>query len=206
MFKTTLLWLYYSQMDDVQLEKIAKFKIASLRPEVQPLVIDEIKKRGLDNNLIRGIEAQMKELTNKELLDLVNKIHGLDCPMCGEPQKGLVGGIVRKVRSYLIVCLYEKRWIIACQTCVDKERKNQLIMNLLFGWWAIPKGMLLRTPQAIIGHFRDNDRKEEISELILAQTATYHIGELRTNWDNEKILVTYIHGLNNTPVAFGLTP
>lgn len=186
----------YSKMSDAELEIIAKFKIALLQTEVKPIVIAEIKKRGLDNNLLTGIEAQTKELSETELLELMNKIKGLSCPICGESNKGLVGGIIRKVRSYVILTQYEKRPIIACQSCMDKERKNQLIKNCLLGWWGIPGGMFYRTPQAILGHFLDNRRKEELSELILAETAIQGIGELRTNWDNEEKLVEYIHRQN----------
>ena len=192
---------HYSKMDDAKLERIAKFEIASLQPEVQPIVIAEIKKRGLDNNLLTGIEAQTKELTGDELIELINKIKGLDCPICGEPNRGLVGGVIRKVRSYLIVSQYEKRPIIACQSCVDKERKNQLIKNSLFGWWGIPWGMFYRTPQAIIGHFRDNSRKYELSETILAETAVHSVGELRTNWENEEKLVEYIYRQNHALIT-----
>ena len=131
---------HYSKMDDSKLERIAKFEIASLQPEVRPIVIEEIKKRGLDENLISGIEAQTKELTKEEIYKLRDKVEGLDCPSCGKSNKGLVGGIIRKVRSYLIFTQYEARPMIACKECVESERKNQLIKNSLLGWWAIPWG------------------------------------------------------------------
>lgn len=188
---------HYSKMDDARLEKIAKFEINSLQQEVQPIVIAEIKKRGLDNNLLAGIEAQVKELTDDELIELMDKIRGLDCPICGEPNKGLVGGVIKKVRSFVVFSQYEKRTIIACQSCVDRERRNHLLKNCLLGWWGVPWGMLYWTPKVIIDHFLDNTRKQVISETILEETAIYGVGELRTNWDNEEKLVEFIHQQNN---------
>jgi hypothetical protein len=187
---------HYSKMDDSKLERIAKFEIASLQPEVQPIVIAEINKRGLDKNLLTGIEAQTKELSEEEVYGLRDKIVGLDCPNCQKPNQGLVGGIIRKVRSYIIFTQHETRPMIACQTCVESERKNQLIKTSIFGWWGIPWGLFYRTPQAIINHFRDNNKKEEISESIIIEFAVQNIGELKTNWENENKLVEFINHQN----------
>jgi len=187
---------HYSKMDDSKLERIAKFEIASLQPEVKPIVIAEIQKRGLDENLLTGIEAQTKELSEEEVYELRDKVKGLDCPNCGKSNKGLVGGIIRKVRSYLIITQYETRPMIACKECVESERKNQLIKNSLLGWWGFPWGFFYRTPQAIINHFRDNGKREEISESILIEFAVQNIGELKTNWENEDEIVNFIHHQN----------
>jgi hypothetical protein len=188
---------HYSKMDNSKLERIAKFEVASLQPEVQPIVIAEIKKRGLDENLLTGIEAQTKEFSEEEIYAFRDKVKELDCPNCGKANQGLVGGIIRKVRSYLIMTKYETRPMIACQSCVEVERKNQLIKNSLLGWWGFPWGLLYRTPQAIINHFRDNGKKEKISESILIEFAMQNIGELKTNWENEDKLVDYLNYENN---------
>jgi hypothetical protein len=188
---------HYSEMDNSKLERIAKFEIASLNPEVHPIVIAEIQKRGFDEALITGIEAQTKTLTSEEIYELIAKIKGLDCPSCEKSNQGLVGGIIRKVRSYVIITQYEIRPIIACTTCVEAERKNQLIKNSLFGWWGFPSGLLFRTPQAIINHFIDNGKKDEISKSVLSDFAVQNVGELKTNWENEDRLVAFINHQNN---------
>ena len=187
---------HYSKMDNSKLERIAKFEIRSLQPEVLSIVIAEIQKRSLDENLLVGVEAQIKELSEEEIYDLRDKLKGLTCPSCGKVNQGLVGGIIRKVRSYLIITQYETRPMIACGYCVETERKNQLIKNALLGWWGFPWGMFYRTPQAIINHFRDNRKKEEISESILIEFAVDNIGELKTNWRNEDELVSFINHKN----------
>lgn len=187
---------HYSKMADSRLERIAKFEITSLQPEVQPIVIAEIEKRGLDKNLLSGIDAQKKELTEYEVYELVDKIKRLDCPICAKSNQELLGGKIRKVRSFLIMTHYETRPIIACKTCVKKERKNQLIKNSILGWWGFPSGLLYRTPQAIMGHFSDNGKEKEISESILIEFAIQNIGELKTNWENEDKLTDFVRHQN----------
>jgi hypothetical protein len=192
--------LHYSKMDNAKLERIAKFEINSIQPEVRPIIIAEIKKRGLDENLLAGIEAQTKEITDENLLELIDKIIGLDCPNCGKSNSGLTGGIIRKVRSYLVLTQYEKKTMIACPSCLAGERKKQLIKNSILGWWGIPWGLFFRTPQAIINHFLDNRKYQEISESILRDFATQNIGELKTNWENEDELIEFIRHCNNVSV------
>jgi hypothetical protein len=186
---------HYSEMNISKLERIAKFEIASLEPEVQPIIIAEIKKRGLGESFLIGIEAQTKALTEEDVFELRDKIKGLNCPSCGKSNQGLVGGIIRKVRSYIIITQYETRSMIACKNCVETERKNQLIKNSLFGWWGFPSG-LYRTPQAIINHFRDNGTTHKISESILVDFALQNIGELKTDWDDDDELVRFINHQN----------
>jgi hypothetical protein len=186
---------HYSEMNISKLERIAKFEIASLEPEVQPIIIAEIKKRGLGESFLAGIEAQTKDLSEEEIFELRDKIKGLDCPSCGKSNQGLVGGIIRKVRSYIIITQHETRSMIACQNCVETERKNQLIKNSLFGWWGFPWG-IYRTLVAIINHFKDNGTTHKISESILVEFALQNIGELKTDWDDEDELVRFINHQN----------
>ncbi|MBK8055740.1 MAG: hypothetical protein IPK35_21315 [Saprospiraceae bacterium] len=61
-------------MDDSKLERIAKFEIAGLQPEVIPIVISEIQKRGLDKNLLTQDKSPIK-FVNKEIRNLINESH-----------------------------------------------------------------------------------------------------------------------------------
>jgi len=188
---------HYSKMDDFKLERIAKYEIAKLKPEIINIVTDEIKRRGLDVNLLSGIEAQTKIVSKEEVYELTVKVKKLDCPSCGKSNQGLVGGIIRKVRSYIIFTHFERRTMIACKKCVELERKIQLIKNSIFGWWGFPSGLLYSTPSAIINHFLDNRKNEAISELIISDFVLQNIGELKTNWGNEEKLVDFIYHHNN---------
>ncbi len=185
----------YANFEDYKLEHLAKNEAGSLEPEVIPILMAEIKKRGLDSNLEKGIEAQTKALTESEVLELKNKVVGLKCPMCGQKDKPLMGSLIRSVKSFVVFTNYKKTPIITCQECADKKKKSALISTIILGWWGIPWG-LVRTPQTIINYFADKSKVEEISESILTGFAIENIGEIKTNWNNEDELVEFIDHQN----------
>jgi predicted nucleic-acid-binding Zn-ribbon protein len=186
----------YESFDDFKLEHLAKNEVGSLEPEVIEILTAEIKKRGLDSNLEKGIEAQTKELTESELNELKNKITHLTCPECGQKNGQLVGSIIRTVKSFILLTSYKKVPVITCKSCADKKKKNAMISTALLGWWGIPFG-LFRTPIALIATLTDKNKSEEISDDIITGFSIENIGEIRTNWDKEDELVEFIGHVNN---------
>lgn len=189
--------VYYSKMDIDKLERIAKFEIASLRPEVINIVKEEIHKRGMDKNLLDGIQSQVIMLSPSEILEATEKIKSLKCPNCGDKKNNLVGGNLRKVRGYVFFTFDTKQEVILCGDCLNKSQNDALLKNILFGWWGFPRG-LIATPRAIIGHFKEQkrDKARGVSEVILKDFVLENIGELRTNWDNEEELIHFIQYKN----------
>lgn len=186
----------YTNFDDFKLEHLAKNEAGSLEPEVIAILTAEIKKRGLDSNLEKGIEAQTKELTENELNELKSKIANLTCPECRQKNGQLVGTLIRTVKSFIVLTSYKKVPVITCKSCADKKRKNAMISTALLGWWGIPFG-LFRTPIALIATLTDKNKSEEISEGIITGFAIENIGEIRTNWNKEDELVEFIKHVNN---------
>ena len=185
----------YADFADFKIEHLAKNEVDGLNPDVVLILIEEIKKRGLDINLISGIEAQTKELTEIEVNELKSKIINLPCPDCGQRSFPLIGSFIRTVKSFIIITSYKKSPVIVCQSCLNKRRKNAMISTLLLGWWGIPFG-LFRTPIALIASLNDNKKREVISEEIIISFAINNVGELRTNWDKENELVEFIKHWN----------
>jgi hypothetical protein len=187
----------YAEFDDYKIEHLAKNEINSLDPNVVEILKEEIKKRGLDSNLNKGIEAQSKELTESDLNELKVKISKLSCPECGQSDSPLIGTLIREVKSFIVFTHYKKTPLILCQACADKKRKNAMITTALLGWWGIPWG-LFRTPHAIISSLSDKKNLEIISDSILTQFAIENVGEIRTNWDKKSVLVDFIRHKNQT--------
>jgi len=187
----------YAGFDDFEIERIAKTEAGGIEPEVVPILIEEIKKRGLNSNLLKGIEAQTVEISEDDLTELKDKVTGLTCPECGRKETSLIGSLVRKVRSYVVITSYEKIPLILCEVCAEKTRKNSIFFNLLLGWWGIPMGVF-KTPQAIIKTLTDKKRKNEISDIILTNFVLENVGEIRTNWDNEIELTKFVGHINNS--------
>jgi len=186
----------YADFDDFKIEYLAKNEVDGLNSEVVQILFDEIKKRGLDSNLIKGIEAQTKELTEIEVNELISKIVNLPCPDCGQRSFPLIGSFVRTVKSFVIFTSTKKVAVIACKSCIKKRRKKAMITTSLWGWWGIPIG-LFRTPITLIASLNDIKKQETISESIITSFAINNIGELRTNWDKENELVEFIRHTNS---------
>jgi hypothetical protein len=186
----------YSEFDDSKIEHLAKNEAGGLESGVIPILIDEINKRGLDPDLIKGIEAQTKELTESELHELKHKITNLTCPECRQKNGQLVGSLIRTVKSFIILTSYKKIPVITCKSCADKKTKNAMISTALLGWWGIPFG-LFRTPIALIATLTDKNKSEEISDGIITGFAIENIGVIRTNWEKEDELVEFVGHVNN---------
>ena len=187
----------YADFDDFKIERLAKNEADGLAPEVIPILIDEIKKRGLNPDLIKGIESQIKELTESELNELKYKIINLPCPDCGSQSTPLVGSLIRTVKSFIFMTSYAKTPVITCKFCSNKRKKNAIITTLLLGWWGIPYG-IFKTPISLLATLRDHKKEEEISDQIITLFALNNMGELKTNWDNEKELVEYVRHINES--------
>jgi len=187
----------YADFDDFKIEYLAKNEVGGLNLEVVQILIDEIKKRELDINLIKGIEAQTKEITEIEINELKSKIVKLPCPYCGQRSFPLIGSFVRTVKSFVIFTSSKKIAVIACKSCLKERIKKAMITTSLLGWWGIPMG-LFRTPIALIASLNDIKKQEAISESIITSFAINNIGELRTNWDKENELVEFIRHTNGT--------
>ncbi len=186
----------YAYFDDFKIENLARNEAGGLEPEVIAILIEEINKRGLDLDLIKGIEAQRKEITESELIELKEKITSLKCPECGQNTSPLIGTLIRTVRSFIVFTSYKKTPLISCEACAYKKRKNAMISTAILGWWGIPWG-IFRTPMALISTLSDNKKKDEISDGIITVFAIENIGEIRTNWDKEDELVDFIEHVNS---------
>lgn len=187
----------YANLDDIELEDIAKYEAMTLEPEVIPILIEEIKKRGLNENLYKALAAQVKVLTHEEIKVFTDKIKGLPCPKCGRKNSGLVGANIRKSRSYIFISQNDESVMIACSSCIKAEKKEQLIINCLLGWWG--SGLIYPTPHAIIMHFIENGKKETISENILVKFVNNFRGKIATIWNDENQIVKFIQYQNNIP-------
>ncbi|KKQ83434.1 MAG: hypothetical protein UT04_C0032G0013 [Candidatus Daviesbacteria bacterium GW2011_GWF2_38_7] len=187
----------YANFDNFKIEHLAKNEAGFIEPEVIPILIEEINKRGLDPDLIKGIEAQTKEITEIELNELKTKIKNLPCPDCGSKGSPLIGSLIRTVKSFFVITISKKTSIITCKSCADKRMKNALISTFLLGWWGFPFG-IFKTPIAIIASMMDKNKKDKISDGIITVFAIENIGEIRTNWDKENELVNFIGHVNSS--------
>ena len=186
---------YYANMESYKLAAIAKTQISNLPPDVQSMVKEEVSKRGLGEGLLSAIAIQQVTVTPEWIAETKQAIRALPCPDCGQRGRSLVGVHIRKVRGLIFLTDYVRGAVIACPECAKDLRRKELFKNAMLGWWGFPWG-LVRTPQAIIGHYTDQNRLGEISEAILTDFETQNSGELHTRRGDEGRLLDFIRHTN----------
>jgi hypothetical protein len=178
----------YQRMSDDELIRIATQDASGLPPEAMEVVKTEIQKRGLDQNITKGLEAQNKTYTIKEVDAYCDIVRNLSCPTCGNTTERLNVTMTGEVISVLFFTSYVKRTKIGCPPCLDKAHNSALLKSALLGWWGIPWG-IIRTLQAIVFNLRRKqtnhlqDHNEDLRSFALNV-----IGELEAYKENKEKL------------------
>ena len=186
----------YRNFEDYQIEQIATEEVNSLRPGVIEILKEEIHRRKLSENLIKGIDAQTREITEKELNEYCTLVRNHTCPKCSSKTQKLNATVVGEVASILVITNYEKRAKIACPDCLDEFNNKGIKKSALLGWWAFPWGPI-RTIQSLLfnSKMKKNNHLNEpnsiFKDLILG-----NIGFLETNRNNPKKLTEFLNKIN----------
>jgi predicted nucleic-acid-binding Zn-ribbon protein len=175
----------YQRMTDDELIRIATQDAHGLTPEALEVVKAEIRKRGLNENITKGLDAQNKTITIGEIDSYCKVISELSCPICGNSSEKLNATITGEVMSFIFLTTYKKKIKVGCPDCLDKANNNALAKNAFLGWWGIPWG-IIRTIQYISLNLkskrtnRSNDPNDYLRSFALNK-----IGELET-YKNDK--------------------
>ena len=130
----------YQRMADDEVIRIATQDAAGLTPEAQKVVKEEIEKRNLDRNIIKGVLVQNKEYTVEEIGEYCMLARNLSCPTCGSNMNFLNGTITSEVMSFIFFTQYNRKLKVACPTCLDKSNNNALIKTIILGCGEFPGG------------------------------------------------------------------
>jgi len=178
----------YQRMTDKELIRIATQDAAGLTPEAQEVVKEEIERRKLDTNIVKGVQAQNKSYTVEEIDEYCNLARNLPCPICETNSAKLNATRTSEVMSFILFTQYKRQLKVACPTCLDKANNNALIKTIIIGWWGIPWGFI-KTIQAI-GHnikskkTNHNDAPNDyLRSFVLSK-----IGQFETYRDNKEML------------------
>lgn len=179
---------HYQRLDDSELVRIATQDAVGLTLEAQEVVEDEIKRRNLDANIIKGVQAQNKSYTVDEIDKYCSLVRNLSCPSCGENSVMLNGTMASEVMSFILFTQYKRQLTVACPNCLDKANNNALIITIALGWWGIPWGFI-RTIQSI-GH---NIKSKKTNHLdapndYLRSFVLSKVGQLETHKGNKEKL------------------
>lgn len=178
----------YKGMSDAELIRIATQDAHGLTPEAMEVVKAEIRKRNLDEKIVKGVEAQNKTYTLEDIDAYCDIVSNLRCPSCGGTTERLNATMTGEVMSFILFTTYSKKIKVGCPHCLDKANNNALTKTAFLGWWGLPWG-IIRTPQAIALNVKSK-RTNHLPEHnnYLRSFALGKIGELETYKDNKEKL------------------
>jgi mannose/fructose/N-acetylgalactosamine-specific phosphotransferase system component IIB len=128
-------------MSDDELIRIATTDAAGLTHQTQEIIRDEVAKRKLDNNVLKGVEAQNKSYSVQEIDKYCDIIQSLNCPTCQTSNTRLNATMTSDVVSAIIFSTKNRKIKVGCGACLDKANNNALTKSILLGWWGIPWGI-----------------------------------------------------------------
>jgi hypothetical protein len=188
----------YQRMTDDELIRIATQDAYGLTPEAMEVVKAEIQKRGLEENIGKGVEAQNREYTIEEIDAYCDLVSNLNCPSCGSTIERLNATMTAEVMSFVFFTTYNKKIKVGCPHCLDKANNSALTKTAILGWWGLPWG-IIRTPQAIAlnlkskrtNHLQDhNDYLRSFTLGVIGELETY-----RENKEKLQQIMTIQNGL-----------
>ena len=181
----------YQKMSDDELVRIATTDATGLTTEAQQIIKEEVAKRKLDTNILKGVEAQNKSYSIEEIDKYCNIVQSLSCPICKTNSEKLNGTMTSEVISAIFFSTKNKKLKVGCSSCLDKANNSALTKSILLGWWGIPWGIFW-TIKAI----NDNLKSKMTNHLdtpndYLRSFTVSKIGQLET-YKNDKIKLQQI--------------
>lgn len=186
----------YQRMSDDELIRVSTQDAHGLTPEAMDIVKAEIKKRGLNEDIAKGIAAQNKEYTLAEIDSYCDIISKLSCPTCGSTTNRLNATMTGEVMSFIIFTSYNKKIKVGCAHCLDKANSSAFTKTALLGWWGIPWG-IIRSVQSIELNLNSKRTNHSPGHNNYLRSFTLSvIGELET-YRNDKEKLQEIVGRQN---------
>ena len=178
----------YQRMSDDELIRIATTDASGLTPEAQHIIQEEVAKRKLDTNILKGVEAQNKSYPIEEIDKYCNIVQNLSCPICKTNSEKLNATMISEVLSAIVFSTKNKKLKVGCPSCLDKANNRALTKSILLGWWGIPWGIFW-TIKAI----NDNLKSKKTNHLdtpndYLRSFTISKIGQLETYKDDKQRL------------------
>ena len=131
----------YQKMSDDELIRIATTDASGLTHQAQEIIKEEVAKRKLDTNILKGVEAQNKSYSIEEIDKYCNLVQTLSCPICKTNSEKLNATMTSEVVSAIVFSTKNKKIKVGCPSCLDKANNSALTKSVLLGWWGIPWGI-----------------------------------------------------------------
>lgn len=186
----------YKNLSDDKLARLAVTEAASLRPEALEILKAEIKSRGLGEDIISGVNAQLIETGSLEFDSYVSLIRNQPCPICAGTHQPLNAAVIGTVKSFILLTQYKKKLIIACPTCLQQTNQSGTSTTALLGWWGLPWG-IIRSTQALISNMKTAKKiwSDEPTDALITFIKT-NIGVIEGLRKNKQSLQLMLNSVN----------
>ena len=171
----------YERLPDQKLVHVAQFQANQLSPEARDILVAEIKKRGLDPNLISAIDRQTGNLTEPEFRNYVSIIQNLPCPYCNN---------IGKLTAIILEVSQIKKFRIGCPEClikqIDKASNTDTAMSVAEGLLSGPSLFgIFRTAKTVsVNDAMREELRTKQSDKILEHFVFANIGAIETRKSN----------------------
>jgi hypothetical protein len=186
----------YKNLPDDKLMRLAVAEATSLRPEALEILQAEIKSRGLDNDIVNSVNAQLIDTGSKEFDDYISLIRNQPCPACNNTHQPLNAAVIGMVKSFILLTRYKKKLMIACPTCLQQANQRGTSTTALLGWWGLPWG-IIRSTQALISNIKTAKKikSTEPTDTLIAFVKT-NIGIIESLRKNKQSLQAMLDSVN----------
>ncbi|WP_295716612.1 hypothetical protein [Mucilaginibacter sp.] len=186
----------YKNLPDDKLMRLAVAEATSLRPEALEILQAEIKSRGLDNDIVNSVNAQLIDTGSKEFDDYISLIRNQPCPACNSTHQPLNAAVIGTVKSFILLTRYKKKLMIACPTCLQQANQSGTSTTALLGWWGLPWG-IIRSTQALISNIKTAKKikSTEPTDTLIAFVKT-NIGIIESLRKNKQSLQAMLDSVN----------
>lgn len=138
----------YQRQTDKHLLGFAKKHGRTLPPEIRPILLEELKKRSIGQEIIHRLEVETLLILESEIKEIMQLVQNQTCSQCGNKNTPIVCSVQRTVGSFIIQWIDEETNTLCCTTCRKKEFVLASSITLAGGWWSI--GGLFKTPAALL--------------------------------------------------------
>ncbi len=187
---------HYQSLPDFKIERLALEEAASLEPAVIQILKNEVVRRSLGEELLKGIDVQINGLTDQELEGYCEMLRTHPCPKCNSKINPLQVSMIGEVVSVIFFTNYDKKMKVACAACQAEWNTKANTKSALLGWWGFPWGPIQTVRSFIFNStMKKVNNEEATSELFLSFVASNH-GIFEAAKSNPERLTHFLRKMN----------
>lgn len=192
----------YASLLDQDITRIARTNAQGLEGAAIPLLVAEIEKRKLGNDLVEWITAERRLLSTEELFKLKEIVVNSLCPDC-QKARGLIGVEYSTRTSFIVDTSVDEHRVIVCERCGKSRESGSFITTLVTGWWSVEG--LFATPFTLLSKLVAFFTGDKFGEKIVERFIQENMGKITLSNDDPATIQDLLDSWNsgNDPIRPG---